>query len=107
MRQAGILAAACLYALEHHVARLEEDHRNAARLRQGLVGAGYATTQFTNMVFVQIPPDEVGNLQKHLQEAGILARVSPLMRLVTHLDVNAEQIERCIAAMAAFRGKRS
>lgn len=107
MRQAGLLAAAGLYALDHHVDRLEEDHRNAARLREGIVAAGFNASAFTNMVFVQVPPDQVESLQIHLREAGILARVGVLTRLVTHLDVDAACIERCISVMAAFRGRVS
>jgi threonine aldolase len=62
---------------------------------------------FTNMVFLQVAPDQVEALQGHLHAAGVLARVSPLTRLVTHLDVSTAQIERCITVMAAFRGKVS
>jgi threonine aldolase len=105
MRQAGVLAAACLYALEHHVARLEDDHRNAARLGGGLAEAGYETKVFTNMAFVNVPSVDVAPLQEHLRGAGILARVGPQMRLVTHLDLDAQQVERVIAVMAAFKGK--
>jgi threonine aldolase len=106
MRQAGILAAACLHALEHHVDRLEEDHRNAARLAGGLMSAGYGCTAFTNMVFLVIPPTEVEALTAHLQARGIRARIAPLTRLVTHLDISAGQIEQVIAAMAEFRSAR-
>ena len=103
MRQAGVLAAACLYALEHHVTRLEEDHRNAARLCEGLLAVGYDAVVHTNMVFMKVPPEQVDSLQRYFGEAGIRVRVSPLMRLVTHLDVGAAQIERCIAALTAFK----
>jgi len=56
MRQSGILAAACLYAIEHNVERLVDDHANAARLAQGLEGIGQVKvlSHATNMVFAQI-----------------------------------------------------
>ncbi len=92
MRQAGILAAAGIYALEHHVARLEEDHRKAERLA-ALVEERYpgAASQHTNMVFLALPDDELTRLAARLREAGIVIRGS---RWVTHLDVSFEDVER-------------
>ncbi len=92
MRQAGILAAAGIYALEHHVARLEEDHRKAERLT-ALVNDRYpgAASHHTNMVFVALPDDELARLAGRLRDAGIVIRGS---RWVTHLDVSFEDVER-------------
>lgn len=103
MRQAGILAAAGLYALEHNVARLAEDHANAARLAAGLAQIPGLRVEpaRTNMVFVHVPAGRVAALGAHLAREGVLALVGPRTRLVTHLDVDAAAIDR---AVAAFRG---
>ncbi len=101
MRQAGILAAAGLYALEHHVERLDEDHVNAERLARGLRAIGFPVEEpQTNMVFVDIPPAWVTELAAHLAQRGILATIGPRTRLVTHLDVSRGMIE---ATLQAFR----
>ena len=101
MRQAGILAAAGLYALEHHVARLAEDHRHAERLAEGLRALGLPVEQHTNMVFVRVDPGHATGLAAHLGERQIRVLPGARMRLVTHLDVDAAGIER---ALEAFRG---
>src|SRR5512140_1126319 len=91
MRQAGILAAAGLYALEHNVARLAEDHENAAHLARGLsdIAEIKVTAPDTNMVFVDIPDGQCSLLEDALRRKGILAQVAPHMRIVLHLDVSA------------------
>ena len=99
MRQAGILAAAGLYALEHNLQRLAEDHANAERLAQGLREAGYEVEgPYTNMVFVKAPP----GFADHLLNNEILVLKGPRMRLVTHLDVSAAAIDRTLAAARTF-----
>jgi threonine aldolase len=103
MRQAGILAAAGLHALEHHVARLAEDHANAERLARGLAAAGYAVEPVqTNMVFAKVEKDRCAPLQAHLAAAGVTATIAPRTRLVTHLDVDAAGIDRAVTAFASF-----
>jgi threonine aldolase len=104
MRQAGILAAAGLHALEHHVDRRAEDHANAERLAKGLAGLGLTVDPVqTNMVFVHIAPDAEEALAGHLAASGILALVhAPKVRLVTHLDVDARGVDRAVEAFAAF-----
>jgi len=103
MRQAGVIAAAGLYALENNVARLAEDHANAARLAQGLRDSGYAVEgPHTNMVFVSIPSDRVLRIKEGLAKENILALASPRMRLVTHLDVDAAGIDRALGAFRAL-----
>src|SRR5207253_1091143 len=89
MRQAGVLAAAGLYAIEHNVARLAEDHVNAERLAAGLAGIGEIAvlSQATNMVFVKLPEAHVASLQSAMQAKGIIIVAAPKCRLVTHLDV--------------------
>ena len=106
MRQAGILAAAGLYALDHHVDRLADDHHNAGLLARGLrkfaaIRVDPATVQ-TNMVFVGIEVDLCRKLAGHLQAEGILISPGNPLRLVTHLDINRRDIGRVLKAAATF-----
>jgi len=104
MRQAGILAAACLYALEHHVEALAEDHANAARLAAGLSQIEEITLDSvaTNMVFARVPAADCAALQAALAEAGVLAAISPMSRFVTHRDVSAAGIDRAVGVFKAY-----
>ena len=104
MRQAGILAAAGLYALEHNIARLAEDHENAARLARGLsdIAQIKVTTPETNMVFADMEAKKCPSLQDALGRRGILAQVDPHMRIVLHLDVSQADVDRIIAAFKEF-----
>ncbi|MBH3338502.1 low-specificity L-threonine aldolase [Pseudomonas mendocina] len=103
MRQAGVLAAAGLYALQHQVERLAEDHANAERLGAALTELGYSVEPVqTNMVYVQLG-ERAGQIKAFMAERGIAVSAAPRLRLVTHLDVSAEQIEQVIEAFAAFR----
>ena len=95
MRQAGVLAAAGLYALEHNVERLAEDHANAERLARGI---GAEPPQ-SNMVFVKSAP----GLVEHLAQHGVVVLTGARLRLVTHLDVDAAGIDRAIAAFGTFK----
>ena len=101
MRQAGMLAAAGLYALENNVERLAEDHANAERLANGLRESGYEVEgPHTNMVFVRIAPKKIPSLKMQFEKKQILVLPGARLRLVTHLDVDAAGIER---ALDAFR----
>ncbi len=103
MRQSGVLAAAGLYALEHNVARIHEDHANAERLAAALerIPALQVEPAQTNMVFVRVPPERAPGLPAHLAREGIVVLPGVRMRLVTHLDVDRHGIER---AAVAFQG---
>lgn len=110
MRQAGMLAAACSFALEHHVARLADDHRRARDLAEGLgvipgVTVEYSSTQ-TNMVFLRVEGDPLA-LQESLAKRGILIRGGAVTRLVTHLDVGDEAVSALIEGVRAFMVDRS
>ena len=98
MRQSGVLAAAALYALEHHVARLADDHANARRLAEGLQGLPGVSVAppHTNIVFVDLAPARAIGVTERLQTRGVLASVVYKLRLVTHLDVTASDVERAI-----------
>ena len=103
MRQVGILAAAGLYALEHNVERLAEDHATAHRLGKGLEALGLDVEPVqTNMVFVQLPKGQAAALKRHLDSQGIVTLGGEKMRLVTHLEVDPAGIDRAIAAFGAF-----
>lgn len=111
MRQAGILAAAGLYALDHHVARLAEDHVHAARLGALLAQLPGARLQFpveTNLLFVSFEGRSAAELAGRLREAGVLCNPEgsrpDLLRFVTHLDVSASDIEEAARRIAAAVG---
>lgn len=105
-RQAGMLAAAGLHALDHHVGRLADDHARAARLagKLGAIDGIELLGQRTNMVFINVPADRLPALDAHLREAGIRISIGylPTVRLVTHLDVDDGGIERAAEAFARF-----
>jgi threonine aldolase len=105
-RQAGILAAAGTHALDHHVARLADDHARAARLAEGLreVSGVELLGQYTNMVFVSVPAERLHDLDVHLQAAHIRISIGylPTLRLVTHLDIDDDGVQRTLEAFARF-----
>ncbi|MCB1627930.1 MAG: low-specificity L-threonine aldolase [Xanthomonadales bacterium] len=106
MRQAGLLAAACLHALDQHVAKLAEDHDRAARLAAALRGtaAFSAVTQHTNMVFVQIDPRHLLAFRQHCERGGLTVSVgSPLIRLVLHRDVDDSALGVAIHVLRDFQ----
>lgn len=106
LRQAGVLAAAGIYALQHHVDRLAEDHENAALLAAGLAALGLCVeTPETNMVFVAVAPSEAGALAAHLADRGIIASITARTRLVTHLDVTREQVALVVKAFREYPGR--
>ncbi|MDE3071298.1 MAG: low-specificity L-threonine aldolase [Pseudomonadota bacterium] len=109
-RQAGMLAAAGLHALDHHVARLADDHRRAAYLAGCLreVGGIDLLGQHTNMVFIDVPAPRLRELDAHLRQAGIRISIGylPTLRLVTHLDIDDDGIERTVAAFRDFFMRR-
>ncbi|HTC26712.1 low-specificity L-threonine aldolase [Dyella sp.] len=108
-RQAGMLAAACVYALDHHVARLADDHARAARLADGLKNIPNVNLLglHTNMVFVDVPADRLRELDNHLRAASVRISIGylPTLRLVTHLDIDDDGVTRVIEAFKAFFAK--
>ena len=106
MRQAGILAAAGIFALKQHVARLAEDHASARRLAEGLagipaLGVDPSSVQ-TNMVFCTVAASDMRPLHAHLKANGILIGSGKPLRLVTHLDVSAGDVDTIIAAFDGY-----
>ncbi len=108
MRQSGILAAACLYALEHNVERLADDHANAAHLAKGLAGIApvKVLSQATNMVFAQFPEADCAPLDAWLKERGILTQMLYESRFVTHCDVSRDDIDMFIDAVGTYFAQR-
>jgi threonine aldolase len=104
MRQAGIVAAAGVYALEHNVGRLGEDHARARRLAEGLHAAGVRVELEqveTNFVQVELAPLELSSQEAlaRLWQEGVGLSMTPYpsrLRAVTHLDVGDHDIERAI-----------
>jgi threonine aldolase len=101
MRQAGVCAAACVYALDHHVDRLADDHANARALARGLSQIQGIEVQQpeTNLVFFK--PDGAGvsgdDMIKALRQRGVLlAMMDGRIRACTHLDVSADMIEEMV-----------
>ncbi len=106
MRQAGIIAAACLYALDHHVERLAEDHANARRLAEGLAEIPGVTLDpasvETNIVWFDVEGRmSAADVSSALREQGVLigGYGQSRMRAVTHLDVARADIETALAAL--------
>ncbi|WP_312269973.1 low-specificity L-threonine aldolase [Pseudescherichia sp.] len=103
MRQAGILAAAGLYALKNNVARLKEDHSNAAWLATQLREIGADVMRHdTNMLFVRVGEENAAALGEFMQARGVLLNASPITRIVTHLDVSRAQLEALVSHWQAF-----
>jgi threonine aldolase len=100
MRQIGILAAAGLYALDHHVDRLSEDHRHARTLAEAC-GVDPATVD-TNIVVV--PMADPGRVVAAAREEGVLVSAvgATSLRMVTHLDVSSADVERASKVLAAL-----
>lgn len=97
-RQAGLLAAACLHALDHHIERLADDHRRAGELARGLQALGLVVDATpTNLVFVHVPEHRLDALRTAFAEAGILVSINgPRIRLATHLDVDDAAVARVL-----------
>ncbi|MFG6666133.1 low-specificity L-threonine aldolase [Halomonas sp. HNIBRBA4712] len=104
MRQSGLIAAACQYALDHHVEDLKEDHRRAARLGEALdaLPGITVTSQATNMVFAQVDKAHIAPLAAWLKEHDILLDLVYATRFVVHRDIDDADIERVIDVMQAF-----
>jgi threonine aldolase len=111
MRQAGLCAAACLYALDHHVERLAEDHANAKALARGLaqIPGMKVEAPDTNLVFFD--PAGTGMsaaaLVDRLRMEGVqLSMLGGRIRACTHLDVTSAMIEEALQLMRAATARR-
>jgi threonine aldolase len=106
MRQAGLLAAAGIHALEHNVERLAHDHENARVLAQALASVEGLTVASggaqTNMVYVNVEPQRSARMREYLKGEGMLISGQGSIRLVTHLDIDRADIDRFAAAVRNF-----
>ena len=104
MRQSGVLAAAALHALDHHVHRLSDDHALAKRLADGLRGLPGLTVRSaqTNIVFVDVTDGRGPALLAHLKQDNVLATGLLGLRFVTHLDVDVAGIDHALASVRRF-----
>src|SRR2546423_1373416 len=104
MRQAGIVAAAAVYALDHHVDRIADDHARARRLGEGLAAAGMQVDLGqveTNFVQIDVGPGRAGAIDR-MKERGVLVSTTlppTVVRAVTHLDITDEDIETALEAI--------
>jgi threonine aldolase len=111
MRQAGIVAAAGLYALDHNVERLADDHARARRLAEGWAAAGVPVdVELVESNFVQVDVREIGidehdALARIRDEGVLLSQTRPgVIRAVTHLDIDDDDVERALAAVPRALG---
>lgn len=106
MRQAGMLAAACLYALDHHIERLAQDHARAAQLAAGLhdLSAIRVVGQHTNMVFIDVATAHLAALKAHLDAAMVRLSIGylPTIRMAVHLNIDDAGIAQAVAALRSF-----
>jgi threonine aldolase len=107
LRQSGIVAAGCLYALDHHVDRLAEDHEHARVLARGLAALPGVRldpdTVETNIVIFEV--DDARDLVARIADRVELQVVNPThVRAVTHLDISCADIDRALAAFAEELG---
>ena len=106
MRQAGIVAAAALYALDHHVERIRDDHARARRLAEGLAAAGVSVDLEqvqTNFVQIDVGPGRADAMER-LKKRGVLVSTTvhpTVVRAVTHLDITDEDVEAAVEAIPA------
>ena len=106
MRQAGVLAAAGIYALQNNVSRLQQDHENARALAQALGAVDEARIEYgaaqTNMVYMGVEPTLAEPLRQFLRQRGILIGAGHTIRLVTHLDLDRQDVLVAAAAVKDF-----
>jgi len=103
MRQAGVIAAAALHALDHHIDRLAEDHAHARLLAEGLQGLPGVTVvpPQSNILFIDLAPEKAAGAVDRLRAAGVLCSGLYRLRLVTHLDVSGADIQRAVSVLRA------
>ncbi|TDG36694.1 aminotransferase class I/II-fold pyridoxal phosphate-dependent enzyme [Pedobacter changchengzhani] len=109
MRQAGFLAAAGIYALDHHIKRLKDDHNHAAALADALSKAHYVKSVMpveTNIVIFEVEADQANQIVNQFKAKGLLCGTTSAktIRLVTHLDLSADMIDRAIEIILHLQG---
>jgi len=105
MRQSGILAAAGIYALENNVQRLKEDHDNAAWLEQQLRDIGLDIVEpgaQTNILYVRQSSELASKLGPWMRQHGVLIGSGPLTRLITHINISRQDLEKVVSLWQQF-----
>ena len=107
MRQAGVIAAAGVHALDHHIERLSEDHNNAALLAKGLVEASRGHLKIkapqTNILWAEVTAPLFEGFNEHLKSHGVnVSGAYGKQRWVTHLDVSRSDVERAVNIAAQY-----
>ncbi len=105
MRQAGMLAGACIYALENNIARLAQDHENAEFFAKGLSEIEQLTVTYnsaqTNMVFIRLEND-CFDFENFMKDKGVLISQGKEIRLVTHLNISRDDLKTTINAFKSY-----
>ena len=106
MRQAGVIAACGLYALEHNVDRLVQDHERARLLAEGISDiADLPERHHTSMVFIEPRAEDLEPLRLHLEARQVQIGHQKLpLRMVLHLDIDDAGVERAVAAIRSYYG---
>ena len=112
MRQAGVIAASGIHALDHHVERLKDDHANAALLARGLTevsrGQLNIDTPQTNILWAEVPSAMFVSFNAHLKSRGVLVSSAyGKQRWVTHLDISRNDVERAVEITSDFFEKQT
>ncbi len=104
MRQSGVLAAAALYALDHNIEGLSEDHRRATLLADALKALDVGDVKInSNMLFFTPAPEHHASLHDHMKKSGVMiGGQSPAMRMVLHRDINDESLDTAIKAFQSY-----
>lgn len=105
MRQSGILAAAAIYALENNVQRLQEDHDNARWLEQQLREIGVEIAEpgaQTNILYVRQTAEQAAKLGPWMREHGVVISSGPLTRLITHINISRQDLEKVVELWQRF-----
>jgi threonine aldolase len=105
MRQSGILAAAAIYALENNVQRLQEDHDNARWLEQQLRDIGVEIVEpgaQTNILYVRQTAEQAAKLGPWMREHGVVISSGPLTRLITHINISRQDLEKVVDLWQRF-----
>jgi threonine aldolase len=108
MRQAGVIAAAGIYALRHNVERIVEDHENARAIGRALAGTSWARVEpdvVTNMVYFNTPGHDAAKVVEALERQGIRGDTTgpDRIRLVTHLDVSLQDTKEIVRIVEGLR----
>ena len=112
MRQAGVIAAAGMYALDHHIERLKDDHANATLLANGLVKASNGQLKIdapqTNILWAEVPAPLFADFNAHLKSHDVfVSGAYGKQRWVTHLDVSRADVLRAVEITSAFFAKNA